>query len=305
MEWVIDLFTSARDEIRFRLDDRQARRLELADAELSFPTDDLSASLVDARQRFEAELEQRFDAPMRANRASLAALNARAAALESDHEILTRDHKGELDVAYAELEQLKSRMAAAKSAVNEAYDEMKDAKRRISAWHSRSKSRIPIYGKRGKPIPQRSLFFFSHSDLGSAKRGADRAASEIDDAKRARDRLFRELQECGDQIAELKESRTSRRELIAAGQTRTKVLADRAALQPEIDRLTGAEGRMQTLRDECVAAGAIASEIAFIMASIRKAQIQRADRLRAFDSADARAARRSSYLCRIAETASG
>ena len=293
MNWLADLLTSARNEFRFRLNDRQARRKEMSDAESAFPTDDLEAALSDAHERLGVELERRFDAPMRANRASLAVLSARAVALQADHAILVRDHKGELDNAYADLDELKARMAAAKRAVIEAYDEMNDAKARISSWHNRSKSQIPIYGKRGKPIPERSLFFFSHSDLESAKRDADQASRAIEDAKRARDRVFTELSECGDLIAELKQSRTRRRELIAAGQTRTKVLEDYAALQPEINRLAGAEERMQKLRDECATTGTIASEVISILESIRVAHVQRTERLRAFDSADARAARRS------------
>jgi hypothetical protein len=81
--------------------------------------------------------------------------------------------------------------------------------------------------------------------------------------------------------------------LIAAGQTRIKVLEDYAALQPEINRLAGAEERMQKLRDECATTGTIASEVISILESIRVAHAQRTERLRAFDSADARAARRS------------
>lgn len=293
MRWVTGLFTSARDELRFRLNDRQARRVEKSEAALAFPTDDLEAALSDAHERLRAELERRFDAPMRANRASLAVLSAKAAALVADHAILVRDHKGELEVAYANLAELKAKMATAKRAVDEAFDEMKHAKGRISSWHSRSKSRIPIYGKSGKPIPERSLFFFSHSDLDSAKRDAARASSAIEDAKRGRNRVFLALRECGDLIAELKESRTRRRELITAGQTPSKVHADYAALQPEINRLAGAEGRMQRLRDECETTGAIASEITSIVERVRAARAQRTERLRAFDSADARAARRN------------
>jgi hypothetical protein len=85
MNWLADLLTSARNEFRFRLNDRQARRKEMSDAESAFPTDDLEAALSDAHERLGVELERRFDAPMRANRASLAVLSARAVALEADH----------------------------------------------------------------------------------------------------------------------------------------------------------------------------------------------------------------------------
>ncbi len=83
-------------------------------------------------------------------------------------------------------------MAVAKEAVDDAYVDLKSAKGRISSWHSRSKSSFPIYGKRGKPIPRHSFFAFSHSDLDSAKRDADRASNEIADAKRDRDMVFSE-----------------------------------------------------------------------------------------------------------------
>lgn len=299
MNWVAGLFTSARDELRFRLHDRQTRRVELADVALAFSTVRLEAELEDARERLAAELERRFDAPMRANRASLAALHARAAALDAEHAILVRDHPGELRIAYAEAEELKIELAAAKRAVSNAYDEHKAAKGRISSWHNRSRSRIPIYGKRGKSIPDRSLFFFSHSDLDSAKRDADWASKEIDVAKRARDRVFADLRRCGDLIGELKDSRERRRLLLAAGRTSARVLTDRASLQPEITRLSGAEARMQRLRDECLAAGAIASDITRIQERITEARARQKDRLRSFDGERARALRREALLERV------
>lgn len=296
MKWIAGLFTSAFDEFRFRLGDRQARRLEMSAAERAFPTDDLETALTDARKRLEAELDQRFDAPMRAHRASLAALRVKVAKLDADCADLVCDHKGGLDAAYAKREDLKSQMESAKKSVREAYAETEHAKKSISSWHGRSRSRIPIYGKRGKPIPERSLFFFSHSDLDSAKRDASRASSKINDTKCARDRVWAELQKCGNTIAELKESRKRRRALIGAGQTRTKVLGERSTLLGEIRRVSEAEIQMKSLRAEYTTTGAIALEIASIVERIKVARIERAERLRAFDSRDARAGRREQAI---------
>lgn len=301
MKWVTGLFTVAREEARFRLHDRQARRLEVADVALAFPTKQLEAELEDARARLAAELERRFDAPMRANRANLAALHARVAALDAEYAILVRDHLGELKVAYAEAAVQKAELASANRAVSGAYDEQRAAKARISSWHNRSRSRIPIYGKRSKPIPDRSLVFFSHSDLNSAKRDSDQASSRIDDAKCARDRVFAELRRCGDLIGELKDGRERRRSLVAAGRTLAKVLAERASLHPEITRLSGADGRMQRLRDKCVAAGTTASEIAGIQESITEARLRQRDQLRSFDDNASRAARRQVFKERPAD----
>lgn len=302
MNWVTGIFASARDEIRFRLHDRRTRREEAAQAAIAFPTAHLETELEIARERLAAELEHRFDAPMRTNRVSLAALQAEVAALDAEHETLVRNHHGELKAAYADAEQLKTRLASAKRAVSNAYEEHKAAKGGISSWHNRARSRIPIYGKRGKPIPDRSPFFFSHSDLDSAKRDADRASSQIDSAKRARDRIFTEVRRCGEVIDELKESRERRRELLAAGRTASKVLSDRASLQPEIARLSGAEGRMQRLRDAWVAGGAVAMEIASIRDGIAEALASQKMRLLAFDGDAARAARRDSFIQRVVST---
>jgi hypothetical protein len=52
---------------------------------------------------------------------------------------------------------------------------------------------------------------------------------------------------------------------------------------------------MQRLRDEYATTGTIAMEIATIIECIRAARGKRAERLRVFDSADARAARRASF----------
>ncbi|MDF2605141.1 hypothetical protein [Sphingomonas sp.] len=292
MNWVTGLFASAHDEVRFRLHDRQTRRAEAADAALAFPTAQLEADLEQARGRLAGELERRFDGPMRANRSSLATIYARVAALDAEYATLTRDHPGELKVAYAEVEELKAKLASAKRAVSDAHDDHNAAKGRISSWHNRSKSRIPIHGKRGKPIPARSIFFFSHSDLDSAKRDADRASSRIGDAKRVRDRVFTELRRCGDLIGELKDSRERRRQLLAAGRTPAKVLADKASLQSEISRLMGAERRMQRLRDQYATAGATALEIIGIQERITEARTRQKERLRSFDDESARASRR-------------
>lgn len=295
MNWLTGLFTTARHEIRFRLQDREFRRAAIEHAAREFPTDQLERDLKEARGRLAAELERRFDAPMRANRVSLRAIRAAETALAAELAVLTRDHAGELKEAHAEFERLKSDVASAKRKVGDASDDLKRAKGRVSSWHNRSNSRIPFYGKRGKPIPRRSFFVFSHSHLDGAKRDADRAASRIGDAIRERDRVFALLKRCGDRVGELKESRSRRRALLDAGRTRSKVLAESAALQSEVVRLTGAEGRMQRLRDECVAAGGTAVEIGQLLESIREARARRASRLELFDGNDARESRRDAY----------
>lgn len=48
MNWVTGLFASARDEVSFRLHDRQTRRAEVADAVLAFPAAQLEADLEQA-----------------------------------------------------------------------------------------------------------------------------------------------------------------------------------------------------------------------------------------------------------------
>lgn len=304
MNWLSGLLTTVRDEVRFRFQDREFRRAEIEHAAREFPTDQLQHDLEEARGRLAAELERRFDAPMRANRASLHAIRATEGSLAAELAILGRDHVGELKDAYAELDGLKSKMALAKRRVGDASDDLKRAKGRVSSWHSRSKSRIPIYGKRGKPIPRHSFFSFSHSDLDAAKRDADRAASRIGVAIRDRDRVFAQLKRCGDRIGELKESRAMRRTLLDTGRTRTKILAESAALRSEIVRLTGAEERMQRLRNECVAASGTAMEIGQLLESIREAHARRASRLKLFDSTDARGLRRDAYRQRLAPGAS-
>lgn len=303
MNWLTGLLTTARDEVRFRFRDREFRRAEIEHAARGFPTDQLQRDLEEARGRLAAELERRFDAPMRANRASLHAIRATDAALAAELAVLARDHVGELKEAYAELDGLKSDMALAKRRVGDASDDLRRAKGRVSSWHSRSKSSIPIYGKRGKPIPRHSFFFFSHSDLDAAKRDADRAASRIGDAIGDRDGVCAQLKRCGNRIGELKESRARRRALLDAGRTRSKILAESAALQFEIVRLAGAEGRMQRMRDECVAASGAAMEIGQLLESIREAHARRASRLELFDSTDARGLRRDACRQRIASGA--
>ncbi len=60
---------------------------------------------------------------MWASRTSLAAIYARVAALDAEYATFTCDHSRELKVAYAEVEELKAKLASAKRAVSDAYDD--------------------------------------------------------------------------------------------------------------------------------------------------------------------------------------
>jgi hypothetical protein len=293
--WIADRWHAARDEVRFRLHDRISRKAEIARAMAAFPTDILETDLAQARERLAAALDRQFDAPIRANRQTLAQVTAQAAELAIDMSALRRDHHAELTVAYAALYASKAAFETAKTAVGDADDDLRAAKGRVSSWHSRSRSRMPLYGKRGKPIPQHSFFFFSHSDLDSAKRDAARAASRIGDAIDDRNRTNRERKRCGERIGEIKASKARRRALREAGQTIAKVAERIRNTEFEINRLVGAEERLAGARRAYSATGAEAIEIADIAAKIAEAKRQRTDRMNAFDQAEARDRRRGEF----------
>ena len=292
---IIKFLQSGWDEVRFRLSDRQARKVAADHAKAEFPTDILEQELSDARTRLAFVLDDRFDTPMRANRSRLMTTRAREAELSNDLATLTRDHRGELDSAYAELEELKADMAVAKSKVSDASDDLRGAKARISSWHNRSKSRIPIYGKRGKRIPRHSFFFFSESDLDAAKRDADRAARAIGDAIRRRDRIGGGLDVSRSYIGEIKASRTRRRTLLEAGRTPSKITGDLRALRTEATRLEEANGRLSTARESYAEDGADAVHIAEIKECIADLLRRRAERLGEFDTMDAGTRRRERF----------
>lgn len=293
--WITNTWQAARNEVSFRLRDRMSRKAEIARARAAYPTDMLETDLAQARELLVAALDRQFDAPIRANRHTLAQVTAQAAELAIDMSALQRDHHAELSVAYAALDASKAAFETAKAAVGNADDDLRAAKGRVSSWHSRSRSRMPLYGKRGKPIPQHSFFFVSHSDLDSAKRDAARAASRIGDAIDDRNRANNERKRTGERIGEIKASKARRRALREAGQTIAKVAERIRATEFEINRLVSAEKRLAGARRAYSATGAEAIEIADITDKIAEAKRRRTDQINAFDQAEARDRRRGEF----------
>lgn len=99
MDRLAALWASARDEVRFRLHDRRVRRERAAATINEFPIGDIERELAEAGSRMAAELERRFDGPMRTNRERLAAASSLHAALGEELAVLERDHKAELGSA--------------------------------------------------------------------------------------------------------------------------------------------------------------------------------------------------------------
>lgn len=293
--WIKNTWQAARNEVSFRLRDRMSRKAEIARARAAYTTDMLETDLAQARELLAAALDRQFDAPIRANRHTLAQVTAQAAELAIDMSALQRDHHAELSVAYAALDASKAAFETAKAAVGNADDDLRAAKGRVSSWHSRSRSRMPLYGKRGKPIPQHSFFFFSHSDLDSAKRDAARAASRIGDAIDDRNLANNERKRSGERIGEIKASKARRRALREAGQTIAKVAERIRATEFEINRLVSAEERLAGARRAYSATGAEAIEIADITDKIAEAKRRRTDQINAFDQAEARDRRRGEF----------
>lgn len=295
MNWLTAGWEAARDEVRFRLHDRRTRRERVAATVDEFPTADVERELAEVRSRMASELQRRFNGPMRANRDRLAAASSLHAALGEELAVLERDHNAELDDAYARKAGLRSEMDAAKASVDDARGDLRRVRSRISSWHARSRSHLPFYGKRGKPIPRHSWFVFSHSDLDSAKRDADRAGSRIAAAVRERDRVWSRLQRVGEEIEGIKASRTRRKAMLDSGRTRTKVQAEARAIMSEIVRLEGAEGRMAGLRERFLAGGPEALGIAMLEERIRGQLARRVAAMEAFDGPLERARRRAAF----------
>lgn len=296
MGWVKSWWSSAHDEIRFRIHDRTSRKQEIATAALRFPTHELELQMVALEAALTAELDRRFNDPIKANMHKLAAAQSAFAELADELEILDRDYRSELDDAFTRMNSLKSEIDVYKSAVRSADRDLKAAKSRISAWHTRSKSRIPVYGKRGKSIPRHSFFRFSHSDLSAAKDDADRAATRIADAIRNRNRISSLMDGVSKEIAEIKAGKAKRRTMLDEGRKRQHILAEMKPVLFEIDRLTGAEDRLLSSRKTYAEAGPEALQIAELKKQIALQLEHRSNALASFDAPAARARRRLTFL---------
>lgn len=129
--------------------------------------------------------------------------------------ILERDYQGELDVAYASLNQAKDQLRACREDLSNAHDTLNAATADLDSWYRRAEG-IWI-GNGGKPLPKNSIFGQSIADRDRLKSRRESAAREITRLKSRRSALEQDVRAAGARIGELKQQREAMHALRSEG----------------------------------------------------------------------------------------
>jgi len=200
--WFKNKLRSVRNEFAFRQSERDAERAHAAEGERRFSTDALRREIRLIEGHIELESRERFGSLMReADNAYQLAEEARSQA-EIRLALMSRDIPHEVAMYYDELAELKQRLDQAYQDLEEANSDFRKAQKNITSWHN---------AMNGKPAPRRSLF--KHS------------LNELDEYKTSRNEARETKDDCGSQIAFLKNAREQIKQAI------DKAKADRSLAQ--------------------------------------------------------------------------
>lgn len=296
LDWLRQKWTDARRAVDFWTFERAKWLEHKAEAVALFSTEDQQCEIERLQEELRAEGECRFETPIANLMVAHADMIARRAEAHRRLELFSRDLNDELTQIYARLEETKAEIAEAFERRGEVIDDIRAASTDIRHWHDRAGSRLPLYGKRGKPIPQRSMFGMSQGDLEDAKSRKARAGYAISRIDRELASLKANKTALGHQIGDIKADREEKRRLWSTGD-KPDILGRRiVALASEIERLLTEIREIREERALFIVQGQLAVAIETREAEIKEIIARRKKFECAFDTPEQRKARRAEHM---------
>lgn len=286
---------SLADDLLFRLHDARARRVVASQAAFDYATDNLESSLADARAELALECERLFGQQLRAARAELEVARRQQSQLTHEGSVFQTDFSARIEAKHHTLGRLREELSLVMDAIERTREDVAEAKHDIDRWHRRANSRLPLYGKHGKEIPNHRFFSFSKADLRSVQRKRESAQASLDDARSRRDAVKSKMQFCQIEIRALYADRKLRRKLITAGHSRASILRDLVSSRIETERLEAREQAILQSEQQFCENGPQARSILAIEAQILGQRARREDIMALFDTPEERARRRAGY----------
>lgn len=273
--------------------DARARQVAASQAAIDYATDELEKSLADARAELAIERERLFGQQIRAAHAELNAERRQQSRLTHELTVFQTDYPAKIKAKLQTLNLARQELSLVMEAVEQAREDIAEAKHDIDRWHRRANSRLPLYGKHGKEIPGHRFFSFSKADLRSAHQRRETAKLSLDDARSERDAVKSRIRGCQIEIRALNAERNLRRKLIAAGHSCASIRQHLYGVRVEIERLEAqAQAILQSERQFCED-GPQARSLLAIKAQISGQFARRKERMALFDTPEERARRRA------------
>ncbi|WP_257549173.1 hypothetical protein [Sphingopyxis sp. DBS4] len=288
-------FRSLADDFFFMIHDGRARQVAASQAAIDYATDELENSLADARAELAVERERLFGQKIRAARAELDAGRRQQSRLTHELSVFQTDYPAKIKAKLQTLNLVRHELSLVVEAIEQARGDVAEAKHDIDRWHRRANSRLPLYGKHGKEIPNHRFFSFSKADLRSAHQRRETAQASLDGARSERDAVKSRMRGCQIAIRVLNADRNLRRKLIAEGHSCASIRRDLDGARVEVERLEAWE--QSILQSECQFCknGPQARSILAIEAQISEQFARRKERMALFDTPEERARRRARY----------
>ena len=238
-------------DIRIKYDYPRYEKEQLAahraEGERRFDTSQLQAEADTIKRRAQLIGDEQCAAQINHLRRELAHLELLLRETRSQKAIFERDYKAELDELYrqkkqlltikdelfAQMRDLQGASSIARDGLNNAYEDLRQAKERIDRWYRNSKRTPWLLGNGGKRLPEHSLFGQSFGDLEAAKNRRGAALRRISERKisvrkireqqannkRERDKNQADIRRIFDDIATVKAARQRMFDLSKSGVT--------------------------------------------------------------------------------------
>ncbi|GAA3895401.1 hypothetical protein GCM10022276_13090 [Sphingomonas limnosediminicola] len=299
--WIGNRVESGRVAFCCWKEEREAWRAQKAAAREQFDTTELEREVESLRTRLDAEVERLFDDPIKQAEERFQELWRDGLELHRRIELFSRDFWGERNQALERLRPIVREIKETKAELAEAYERHADAVAYIRHWLARSRSRIPIYGKAGRPVPSHWLLGMSQAKFERAKYRRDKAGHEIGQLKSALARLQLDKRSWQRVLDEIKGHAQELRELRETRQFPNVLREQVEDLERQSERLTEFVARASRGRESYIKQSSLTREIEKVVSQIERMKRARRSFLESFKAPSAKADRRAAYLRQYAE----
>lgn len=231
--WLKKQVSNFRFELAFQRYEHDERSRNLAEAEQRFSTVELRAEISSLCTIIETEADELFLANLQDVRGEIAVCASDLSTRDWQLGLLKRDYRTELSNLYETLNDMNQQIDDLYEEKEDAVERKDRAKANIAEWHDDFQRNR----KKGKKIPQHSLFGQSFGDLDGYQSERDAASAEIMACAEAISNLKDQKREVGEQIGSTKKCRDEMHALRNRGVTRKSLTTEIAAYRADMSRL--------------------------------------------------------------------
>jgi len=320
IKWFKDIVDYFRIKIDFVKDDRLARKVYFAEAEITFDTAPLQVKVTELLKPIHEKGDKLFIQPMNKLSIEIEILSRKVAFEKTRLSYFQRDYKNELDqlylkkdCLYSHLEEIQTSQMESKEQKQSLYNdvdditcELNDVRKQLDAWYGKAERHWVFLGNSRKKLPQNAWFGQDISERDNLKEIRDALYSqrnsvfaEIDIAKSRLTELQREwkstqeaIQQVKKNIANCKQDRQHRFKLKEDGHTQNSLTKRVSRLCTELSLPTANRATMKKRFENYLLEAKQNAGVFILENRINEMEENLRNHLLVFDTRDAKTKRR-------------